>query len=123
MRIYKLYTNAASSGNNTASVTIAKSGRIQGIRCNALLDTVVDNEGFTCELSLFPASMIAVNDAAGPIAEVSIRNNGTSGGPNYIKSYEAVDVAVGLGEKLYCNVLVAGAPTAGSVTWFIDVEE
>lgn len=123
MRIYKIYATITATAANAASITFAKSGRIKGIRCDAYIDTVVDNEGSAWELSLFPTNLIVSNDTAGPISSWAIRNNGTSGGPNYLKSAELVDIPVGLGEKLYVNVTAAGSPTAGGANIYIDVED
>lgn len=123
MRTYKLYSNATATTNNAANVTLAKSGRIKGVRFIQCMNTVVDNEEITFELSLFPTSMIGTNDAAGVIAETQLLNNGTSGGVNGVFAQHQVDIPVGLGEKLYLNCVVVGTPSSAKCTCFVDIEE
>lgn len=123
MRTYKLAANVSGTSNNIANLTIAKSGRIQNVRWNGVINSVVDNDSIEVELSLFPTSFIGSNDSAGAIDEISILNNGTSGGAISASKVSALDLPVGLGEKLFLNARVVGSPAASPITCFVDVEE
>lgn len=123
MRIYKLYANITATGDAQANLNIIKNGRIKQIRWDVAMNSVVDNDEGNVELSLIPKAMINSNDSAGSLDQVTVINNGTSGGEHSKQVTRSVDVPVGAGEKLYLNAIVSGTPTKIGATCYVDVEE
>lgn len=122
MRTYKLFATGSAGGSNLASVTIAKTGRIKGIRWSGTLNSVLDNDEATMEVSFTPSSFIGSNDTQGPISEFAMINNGTAGGSLAANKVEQVDIPVALGEKLYFNAALVGTPVFKNCC-FIDVQD
>lgn len=125
MRVYKLYASFTSSTNAAAAITIAKTGKIRHVKWSASFDGVTDNGKASVELSFFPTSFIATNDSAGPIDQIAEQTNFNTSGLNFAAVNQQtvdLDVAVGMGEKLYLNSVCSGTIGA-DVTCFVYVQD
>lgn len=124
MKVYKLYGSSSSTSNALAQIDIQRNGTIVAIQHAHYAKATADHTT-VFEVSFASAAQPTTNDTVGPIYEVR-SNTDTVLGPDTVFDNGCLTgtaIPVGVGDRLYLHLTIAGTATANQIAVYIHVME
>lgn len=124
-RRYQLYHTSTVTTNAASMLTCPRKGKIVGVQWAVRIDAIADNVTIEGELSFASIAQITTDDARGVISGFGWQCNLGAAGADHgaVNLHDGpMEIDVQPGDRVYYNVAVSGALTAGVRVW-IEIDE